>query len=80
MTVTVNELLDRARAYQALPSLEERRRIREAAGASQADLASVMGVSQATVDRWEKGTACPRGRHARSYADLLEALREVIEA
>ncbi len=50
------------------------RRIRVAAGLSQAELAEGCGVTPPTISRWEAGDRQPRGEPARRYAELLEAL------
>jgi DNA-binding transcriptional regulator YiaG len=39
------------------------RRVRTQAGLSQADLAAVVGVNQAAVSQWERGTTEPFGGH-----------------
>jgi len=72
--VTLDELLVRARARRQLPSAEERRRIREAAGVSQRELALALGVSWTAVQRWENG-ARPRSR-VEEYATALAQLAE----
>lgn len=68
------ELLERARAVNRLPPPRERRRIREAAGATQRELAGVLEVGVMTLNRWERGLTRPRGRKAVAYAALLEQL------
>ena len=72
--MTLDELLVRARARRQLPSAEERRRIREAAGVSQRELALALGVSWTAVQRWENG-ASPRSR-VEEYATALAQLAE----
>lgn len=69
--------MERLRAKHALPSPSLRRAIRENAGASQADLAEVLGVQQRTVGRWEAGRNTPQGRHLVAYVELLAKLQEV---
>ncbi len=69
-----SELLVRARAASRLPTPSRRRSIREAAGATQEELATVIGVSKQALERWEREKAKPRGRHAAAYASLLEQL------
>jgi len=68
-------LLERLRARRTLPTPEERRRIRLAAGASLRDVAREVGVSATAVIRWERG-ASP-GDKAATYARLLEELRQL---
>ena len=70
-------LLDKIRAEQALPPARVRRSIREAAGASQRNVAAELGVSPMTISRWEDGSRTPRGEHAERYGRLLTQLREL---
>ncbi|MFC9505206.1 helix-turn-helix domain-containing protein [Streptomyces sp. NPDC057002] len=65
-----------------LPPPKERRRLREAASLTRAQLASRVGVTSETVRGWETGRATPRGRKGEKYARLLNSLgtpREVTE-
>jgi len=55
----------------------EARRLREAAGVSQFELARDVGCSQAAVWRWEAGTRSPSGRTAVAYLRALRRLRGV---
>jgi transcriptional regulator with XRE-family HTH domain len=59
----VDELLERVRARRRLPPAGERRRIREAAGVSQHEVAKALGVSWTAVYRWEQGSR-PREHEA----------------
>lgn len=70
-----SKLLDRLRARRTLPVAAERKRIREAAGASLRDVAKELGVSATSVIRWERG-ASPGGRTA-AYAELLAELERI---
>ncbi|MFD0316839.1 sigma factor-like helix-turn-helix DNA-binding protein [Streptomyces flavalbus] len=54
-----------------LPPPKERRRLRDAAGLTQAQLAARVGVSRATVRAWETGRTTPLGRKREAYARLL---------
>ncbi|MFE6285009.1 helix-turn-helix domain-containing protein [Streptomyces sp. NPDC057877] len=54
-----------------LPPPQERRRLRDAAGLTQAQLAARVGVSRATVRAWETGRTTPHGRKREAYAKLL---------
>ncbi|OQQ20365.1 RNA polymerase subunit sigma-24 [Streptomyces sp. M41(2017)] len=54
-----------------LPAPKERRRLREARGLTQAELASRLGVSRSTVRSWETGRTTPRGRKLEAYVRLL---------
>ncbi|MFD5801620.1 helix-turn-helix domain-containing protein [Streptomyces sp. NPDC127020] len=59
-----------------LPPPKARRRLREAASLTQAQLADRMGVTRATVRTWESGRTTPRGRKREAYAALLKTLAE----
>jgi transcriptional regulator with XRE-family HTH domain len=54
------------------------RRIRQAAGLSQAELAAVVGVSPVAISRWEAGDRRPHGAAAIAYARLLRELAEQV--
>jgi DNA-binding transcriptional regulator YiaG len=72
------ELLERLRAKRELPHPGERRRIREAAGASLRDVARELGVSHSAVRRWETTRAVPRDSRI-EYVRLLDELRRLGE-
>ncbi|MEU0245764.1 sigma factor-like helix-turn-helix DNA-binding protein [Streptomyces sp. NPDC006235] len=57
-----------------LPPPKERRRLREAASLTRAQLASRLGVTSETVRGWETGRSTPRGRKGEKYAKLLNSL------
>ncbi|SOR79615.1 MULTISPECIES: helix-turn-helix domain-containing protein [Streptomyces] len=57
-----------------LPPPKERRRLREAASMTRAQLASQVGVTSETVRGWETGRSTPRGRKGEKYAKLLNSL------
>ncbi|KDN79778.1 Cro/Cl family transcriptional regulator [Streptomyces olindensis] len=57
-----------------LPPPKERRRLREAASLTRAQLASQVGVTSETVRGWETGRVTPRGRKGEKYAELLKSL------
>ena len=63
-----------------LPPPKERRRLREAASLTQAQLAEWVGVSRETVRAWETGRTSPRGRKREAYAKLLNDLAEDVRA
>jgi len=75
-----SELLIRAKAASRLPTPSRRRSIRERAGATQAELATALGVSKQALERWERGDAKPRGRHAAAYVLLLEQLEAAVDS
>lgn len=70
-----NDLIERLRAKRALPTTDERRRLREAAGASLREVARALDTSPTSVIRWERG-ASPGDRTA-AYARLLEEFRQL---
>jgi len=73
----MSALLEEVRESLSLPGPDARRQIREAAGVSQARLASELGVHEITVARWEAGLHSPHGETRRSYARLLAELDQV---
>ncbi|MFF7732684.1 helix-turn-helix domain-containing protein [Streptomyces sp. NPDC007984] len=62
-----------------LPPPKERRRLREAASLTRAQLASRVGVTGETVRGWETGRLTPRGRKGEKYAKLLDSLGDETE-
>ncbi|MFD7322315.1 sigma factor-like helix-turn-helix DNA-binding protein [Streptomyces sp. NPDC059875] len=60
----------------SLPSPKERRRLREARGLSEEQVAEAVGVTRATVRSWETGRTDPRGRKRDAYAKLITAHEE----
>jgi hypothetical protein len=76
-------LLEQLRAKRDLPPHEERRRIRQAAGASLRDVARELErrgypVSHTAVRRWETSLASPRESRV-AYMQLLEELHQLGE-
>ncbi|WP_217245396.1 helix-turn-helix domain-containing protein [Streptomyces sp. AC602_WCS936] len=59
-----------------LPPPKARRRLRESASLTQAQLAARVGVTRETVRAWESGRTTPRGRKREAYAKLLNTLAE----
>ncbi|MER5553132.1 helix-turn-helix domain-containing protein [Streptomyces sp. NPDC002793] len=55
----------------SLPSPKKRRRLREARGLSEEQVAKAVGVTPATVRAWETGRISPRGRRRAAYAKLI---------
>lgn len=55
-----------------LPSPEERARLREASGVTQARLAQVLRTTTQTVKNWENGRSEPRPPRLRAYQRLLD--------
>ncbi|MEU0740984.1 sigma factor-like helix-turn-helix DNA-binding protein [Streptomyces sp. NPDC006134] len=54
-----------------LPPPRTRRRLREAASLTRAQVAERLGVTRDTVRAWEKGRTPPHGREGEAYAKLL---------
>lgn len=50
----------------------EIKKLREAAGLRQYELAARMGVKQASVSAWEAGTAMPSAANLLKLADILQ--------
>jgi DNA-binding transcriptional regulator YiaG len=48
-------------ALEALPAPAVRRALRQAAGLSQADVATAVGAHKSAISRWEAGTSAPHG-------------------
>ncbi|MGW7102471.1 telomere-associated protein Tap [Streptomyces sp. NPDC054838] len=70
----VDALLEEAAAQDALPHPDERKRLREAAGLSQDQIAKALFVRRETVTSWETGRTAPRPPKRAAYARLLEGL------
>jgi len=73
----MSALLEEVRESLALPAPPTARQIREAAGVSQARLASELGVHEITVHRWEAGTHAPQGALRLAYGRLLSDLDQI---
>lgn len=73
-------LTDEVRARRALPAPSMARAIRVSAGVTQERLAREVGVTRATVARWEASTRRPKGAHLERYAAVLAALQEALAA
>ena len=58
-----------------LPTFDERRQLREAAGLSQADLAFAIGVSPSAVHTWETKRE-PKGLQRVAYVKALRDMEE----
>ncbi|MFF5827271.1 helix-turn-helix transcriptional regulator, partial [Streptomyces bacillaris] len=69
----VDALLEEA-AREDLPAPAERRRLREAAGLSQAQIAKALETRREAVGNWEAGRTEPRSAKRAAYARLLEGL------
>ncbi|MGW7528762.1 telomere-associated protein Tap [Streptomyces sp. NPDC054783] len=71
----VDALLEEV-AQNDLPSPAERRRLREAAGLSQTQVAAALATRRETVASWESGRNEPRPPQRAAYARFLEKLAE----
>ncbi|MFI0941363.1 telomere-associated protein Tap [Streptomyces sp. NPDC021020] len=69
----VDALLEQVPADD-LPPSAERKRLREAAGLSQGQVAAALGTRRETVGSWEAGLREPRPPQRAAYARLLEGL------
>ncbi len=74
MATALNVLVERVRVRRRLLPPHARRRLRERAGVSQGEIASVLGVTRSTVCRWESGRREPRGETLRAYVRVLDRL------
>ncbi|WP_432132452.1 telomere-associated protein Tap [Streptomyces tendae] len=70
----VDALLAAVDGGGVLPALEERVRLREAAGLTQAAVAQALGVRVASIEAWEAGRAEPKAERLEAYRRLLEGL------
>ncbi|MEV4333069.1 helix-turn-helix domain-containing protein [Streptomyces sp. NPDC049597] len=70
----VDALLEQAATQDTLPAPAERKRLREAAGVSQEQVARALKVRRETVTSWEAGRTEPRPPKRAAYARLLEGL------
>lgn len=61
-----------------LPPAEEAVEIRRAAGISRTVAAAAIGVSQATLARWETGTTAPQLTHSFRYRQFLRVCRDAV--
>lgn len=73
-------LAEEVRTRRSLPAPSVARAIRESAGVSQARLALEVGVTKATIARWEGSTRRPRGDLRAKYAATLAILQEASAA
>lgn len=71
-------LSDEIRATRSLPTPEHARAIRRAAGVTQTRMAQELGVTRATINRWESGERRPRGKHLAAYAAVLAEIQAAI--
>jgi DNA-binding transcriptional regulator YiaG len=78
MGATVEDLTQRLQARRELPPPELRRTLRRVAGASQTDVAEVVGVTRQAVQLWEAGRRTPRGANLDAYLGVLQVFRRAM--
>lgn len=78
MTATALRVRARLRLHQDLPTPEERRAIREAAGLSQGELAEAIGTTRQAISNYETGARTPRGARLERYVTAIRTLRESV--
>ncbi|MGV9852787.1 telomere-associated protein Tap [Streptomyces sp. NPDC003442] len=71
----VDALLEQV-AQDDLPTPAERKRLREAAGLSQAEVAGALDIRREAVGNWESGKTEPRQPKRAAYARLLKGLAD----
>ncbi|MEU4352892.1 helix-turn-helix transcriptional regulator [Streptomyces sp. NPDC023838] len=62
-----------------LPPVDRRKPLREAFGLSQAELGKQLGVSDASVSKWESGKSTPRGDTRKRYLAFCKAAEEILK-
>ncbi|MBI4345707.1 MAG: helix-turn-helix transcriptional regulator [Elusimicrobia bacterium] len=72
--ITLDAALDDARTRRRLPAPAARRRIRQRVGVTATAVARALGVTPASVTRWETGLRDPAERYLRRYIELLDRL------
>ncbi len=73
MTLSCSDLVALGRARR-LVDTGQLRRVRHEAGLTQSEIAEVVGVSTASVCRWELGDVLLRSPHARKLTEVLGVL------
>ncbi|MEV8569675.1 helix-turn-helix domain-containing protein [Streptomyces sp. NPDC051322] len=71
---SVDALLEQAAAQDDLPDPGERKRLREAGGLSQDQVARALSVRRETITGWESGRTEPRPPKRAAYVRLLDGL------
>ncbi|MDB1089443.1 helix-turn-helix domain-containing protein [Streptomyces sp. ACA25] len=69
----IDALLEQARP---LPDPAERQRLRTAGALTRTQIAAAIGVTPATVAKWETGATDPAGAHRAAYGKLLDGLAQ----
>ena len=73
---SVDALLEQVTVEDGLPEPAERKRLREAGGLSQDQVARALSVRRETITGWELGRSEPRPPKRAAYIRLLEGLAE----
>jgi DNA-binding transcriptional regulator YiaG len=78
LRISVRRLIsEKADAAQGrLPDPQEQLRLRNGAGLSQRDLASLMGVTRVSVSYWERGRNEPSGENRTRYVAVMDELQK----
>ncbi len=79
MIPNATEIREKIRNLRALPVPEERRRLRVTAGLSLQDIANSVGVTRATVYRWENGLRVPSKDHIADYLAVLSVIAHELQ-
>ncbi len=74
MSNTLGQAIHRARIRRRLPAPPARRLLRERHGLSQGVVALAVGVTCASISRWETGERTPRGETLDAYLQVLDRL------
>jgi DNA-binding transcriptional regulator YiaG len=79
VNATLEDLTQRLKARNELPTPQVRRALRKGAGASQEDVAKVVGVTRQAVQLWEAGVRTPRrGANLDAYLEVLQAFKRAM--
>jgi hypothetical protein len=75
--VTREQLVEKAKASNSLPSPAMQKAILTQAGATEVEVGEVVGAHRVTVNRWVMGHRRPTGERLRKYVALLAELQEI---
>ena len=74
-----DRLQERHLLKHILPSVEECRAARIDAGATQGEVAALVGVTASAVAGWERGRCRPSDAYLRKYAAVIRSLRDLAD-
>lgn len=77
--VSATDVIQARIQKRCLPSPQECRRLRIAAGLTRRDIADAIGASVPAVGHWENGLRRPRGEFAERYAEVIAAIRRALD-